>query len=39
MLFGALVVGVAQTDLDETQVDTGALGFFDGRHEHHLIDS
>lgn len=39
MLMGALVVGVAETHLEETQVDTGALGFFQGSHGLHLIGS
>jgi hypothetical protein len=32
MLMGSLVIGIAEAGLDQAQVDSGVLGFFDGGH-------
>jgi len=32
MLFGALIVGIAEAHVDEADVEPGAFGFFGGGH-------
>lgn len=36
VLVRALVVGIAEADLDEAQIDAGALGFFESCHVPYL---